>query len=100
MSTITDIGLERIDTGDQTALALGGITIPGRRGWVARVTFADGAKIIADRRDGEAEWTINGRWAPGCSMPVFWNGALARFCATDIADPIIADRLDAAVRAQ
>ena len=76
------IKFERVEQAAQESLAFG-TTIPGKSGWVATIDMPDGGRYIADKIDGEAGWTVNGEWAPGCSMPRFWNGQLSR-CAIPV----------------
>jgi hypothetical protein len=53
------------------ALALGGLTIPGKAGWEAVVEEGPFTYYLS-RLDGEGRWVIDGKWAG--ARAVFHNG--------------------------
>lgn len=100
MGPVASVKVERVEQEPQASLVFG-TTVPGKSGWVARVEFADGAEVVADRLDTEpaGEWHINGRWAAGSSFPIFWNGQLSRCTLPTFASAELAERLTAEVSA-
>lgn len=92
MGSVKSVTFERVVHEDQTSLVFG-TTIPGKAGWVATIELSDGGRLIVDKIDGDTRWLVNGEWAPGRSMPKFWNGQLSR-CTMPI---VLSDELTSTV---
>jgi hypothetical protein len=86
-------------TENQTALALGGLTIAAKRGWEAIVDRANGERLYLSRLDGEDRWTVDGRIPAGTAMPTFMNGWGSRCTIPSYASRVVADMLDDATKA-
>lgn len=76
-STMNIISSARFEQDPVRALAVG-ITLAGKSGIEARVQLADGTILAVSQLDGETGWIVDGRWAPGRSFPIFWNGRGSR----------------------
>lgn len=85
--------IERAVTpGRQASLHFGMPAVPGRMGWLARVT-ADGHDLNLSKLDGETEWAIDACWAPN-GMPMWAMGFGSRCTALTRPAADLAARLD------
>ena len=66
---------------------------PGRSGWFARVTTAQGHDLNLSKLDGETAWAVDASWAPN-GMPMWAMGFGSRCTALTRPDADLATRLD------